>query len=108
MSRREIVLLVSHAIAALQLISALFVVLFSLPQQIFILAQAIRMSQNLRYPSSGTFQINSSQWMSLAFTLGRIILMLGVAALFWKCGPSVERFLLPTETAPDDHAAEPI
>jgi hypothetical protein len=85
MSRREIVLLVSRAIAALTLIQAFNTLLVYLRLLILFLTQQ--------------FPIRSSNMpKELIFEFARLLLMFLIGVLFWRCGPTVERFLLPAGT----------
>ena len=97
MSRRDIVLLVSRAIALLQIIAAV-VGISGLPTQAFLIyRQWTRLA--------GLPAINRIQdpvfGMGLLTTLLRIGLLLFAATLFWNCGPAIERMLLPTPERSD-------
>ena len=92
MSRREIVLLVSRAIALLQIIAALIVSFISLPVQVFLISQRF----NLRQASPATnVGLSPMEWMPIISTLAHIGVLLVVAVLFWNCDPMIERLLLP-------------
>ncbi len=100
MSRREIVLLVSRAIALLQLIAALIDAFLYLPQQAFVLSQQLHLQS--RFPSNDHL-MSPMFWIGPALSIVRIVVLLLIAALFWNCGPMIERWLLPTgSTRPDE------
>ncbi|MGC2638895.1 MAG: hypothetical protein WA294_17055 [Acidobacteriaceae bacterium] len=88
MSKREIVLLVSRAIAVIQWITALMYLLY-LPQYLMNLLHHITPTQPTdlfwnRYYFEGLFA-----------EILRVAVLAGIAGWFWKCGPGVERILLP-------------
>jgi hypothetical protein len=95
MSRREIVLLVSRAVAILTIITALINSFINLPYQAFLLSQQIRW-QNAY--SSSHIHVAQFQWIGFGISLTRIAALLLVAGLFWRCGPRIERLFLPAET----------
>ena len=93
MSRREIVLLVSRAIAILTAIEAL-IHLSNLPYQVLIMARQYLRSlhggpQNYLVPEECTV---------IVLILVRVTGLLLIAALFWNCGPTIEHALLPKGT----------
>ena len=90
MSRREIVVLVSRAIALLQIIPALMSLCFSLPQQLYLIRQAPRFQHTPPW-----------EWEAITIELLRIVVQLAIGALFWRCEPMIERLLLPVENAPE-------
>lgn len=94
MSRREIVLLVSRAIAILTIIPALVELLISLPYRMFTIYQ--QMNLQGRYPSHPG--VNQLPWTLLMASLPRVIALLIIAIFFWRCGPMIERFFLPPGT----------
>jgi len=105
MSRREIVLLVSRAIALLQLITALLDAFITLPQQLFFLSQQLRMESQFRANSNFPqmqHHLSPIAMTGLAVTVVRIVALLIIAAVFWNCGPTIERWLLPTGNAQPD------
>ncbi len=89
MSRREIVLLVSRAIALLQIIPALISFFTNLPEQLFVLSQSTRLQSSL--PG----HISWLPEMGFIHTFVRLAVSLLIALLFWQCGPMIERLLLP-------------
>jgi len=91
-SRREIVLLVSRAIAILQLIEALMYSFFSLPPAILSF-RALVLREH--FPNSFRPQLDTVQDTEILLMLGRIAVQLLIAWLFWNCGPSIERLLSP-------------
>ena len=98
MSRREIVLLVSRAIAILQLIAALLDGFLYLPQQAFYLSQQLHM--RTMFPGAQN-HMPPTIWISVIVTLIRIAVLLIIAAIFWNCGPTIERMLLPSGSTSD-------
>ena len=98
MSRREIVLLVSRAIAILQLIAALLDGFLYLPQQAFYLSQQLHM--RTMFPGAQN-HMPPTIWISVIVTLIRIAVLLIIAAIFWNCGPTIERMLLPSGSSPE-------
>jgi hypothetical protein len=90
MSRKETVLLVSRAIAILMSIPALMELLLGVPQRMWLL------SQNSR-PGAPAY-ILRMQEAGIFLTLVRIAAVLLIAMLFWRCGPAIERFLLPADS----------
>ena len=94
MPRREIVLLVSRAVAILTIIMAL-INSVSLPSQVFLLSQQIRLQA--AYPSAH-LHMPPFQWIGLIVSLMRIVALLLIAGFFWRGGPRIERLFLPAET----------
>jgi hypothetical protein len=91
MSRREIVLLVSRAIAIFSAIEGL-IVLSNLPYQSFLMVR-----QHLRSLHGGPPNyLAPEEWMVIIFILIRVIGLFLIAALFWKCDPMIEHALLPS------------
>jgi len=99
MSRKEIVLLVSRAIAILQIISALMGIVIALPQQIFIFVRPmLHARQTFAGTLTGAMDLSGAiRWDDLGFLLARIVVQLIIATLFWRCGPWIEQFLAPAE-----------
>ncbi len=97
MSKKEIVLLVSRAIALLQIAAALVDCVTTLPQQGFLLYREAAMFASMtavrRLPQPLT--LSPLLWVNLLTALLRIGVLLFIAALFWNCGPTVERWLAP-------------
>jgi hypothetical protein len=103
MSRKEVVLLVSRALAAIQLISA-FIEATTLPDR-FVSLHHYSSLIDAGVGTQGAYYFKSYDEVSIAFNLARIAGLLIFALVFWNCGPWVERFLLPTkneETAPQE------
>jgi len=98
MSRREIVLLVSRAIAILQLIAALLDAFLYLPQQAFYLSQQLHMRS--LFPQAQN-HLPPTIWIGIIITVVRIVALFIVAAIFWNCGPTIERMLLPSGATPE-------
>jgi hypothetical protein len=95
LSRREIVLLVSRAVAVLVAIPALFTLLLSIPQQVWILSQTIRMEGSLL--NQQTHSLNF-EGVGIAISVVRIVVESLIAMLFWRCSPAIERLLLPVDS----------
>jgi hypothetical protein len=90
MSKREAVVLVSRALAVIQIMSALLEITY-LPQRLFVFSHRIianRFSDLYGYWSLYDFE------GTLALIL-RIAILLLAAYLFWHCSGKIERFLLP-------------
>jgi hypothetical protein len=100
MSRREIVLLVSRAIAILTFITAISNLLVNLR------LWALLLSQQMPLQSVGVGARMNPIWTEQIFSGARILALLLVAALFWRCGPTIERLLLPagSQESPDGSA----
>jgi hypothetical protein len=93
MSRKEVVLLVSRALAMIQLISA-FIEITTLPDRLVSLHHyADRIGRSVASPQDFYFQ--SYDQVGIAFLFARVAVLLLFAFLFWNCGPWVERILLP-------------
>jgi len=91
MSKREIVVLVSRALAVIQIITALLEVT-GLPQELLSLFHHIFPVQA---PVFGDYW--SRYYMEAVLALiARIAICTFAAWLLWKCGPDMERFLLPS------------
>lgn len=95
MSRREIVLLVSRAIALLQITMALIDSFINLPEQALLLSQHIRLLNV--FPGSH-IPVLPIAWVPIIFTLLRIAALWFLAVLFWKCGPMIQGLLLYTKS----------
>jgi hypothetical protein len=93
MSRREIVVLVSRAIAILTIIAALNDLLAQLPFWGRLLARQI-----IFHGSDAAVHIAEIQWTGVVFSLARILVLLIIAVLFWICDPTIERLLFPAGT----------
>ncbi len=93
MSRKEAVLLVSRALAMIQLISALMEIT-TLPGRLLSLNHyAGRIAASTGVPSDYYFR--SLDQVGIAFMWARIAGLLLFAFLFWNCGSWIERILLP-------------
>ncbi len=96
MSRREVVLLVSRALAVL-FISSAFSEGTYLPERFFAFSHYARQSSVLAEPNfSGNYTL-----MVTAFLVVRILAYSLAGALFWKCGTRIEGLL----SAPQDSQA---
>jgi hypothetical protein len=92
MSKREIVLLVSRAVAMLTIITALIDLFINLPYQMFLLYHQLHIWQT---PYSST---HFPVWAGFIVGNMRVAALFIVAGLFWRCGPTIERLFLPAET----------
>ena len=92
MSRREVVLLVSRSLALL-FVSDAFIEGTYLPERLFAFSHYVRQSSVLAGP-------NFSSNYYLMMTVFLVLRILGyslAAALFWKCGPRLERLFSPPQ-----------
>ena|SRR5271157_1709523 len=93
MSRKEAILLVSRALAMIQLICAFMELTYIPVRFISLLHHTNRISV---LGSSGYDDFWSGYHrVDIAFLLARIIIYSVFAFLFWNCGPWIERVLLP-------------
>jgi hypothetical protein len=90
MSRREMVFLLSRAIALLQIIAALESFVVNLPWQAY-----LRYQEWLRFESNPSIPV---AWSVLVVNVAHILVLLLVAKLFWDGGPTIERLFLPTQS----------
>lgn len=102
MSRREAVLLVSRALAMIQLITA-FLEITTLPDRLISLHH-----YTSRISASGATQsdyyFKSLDQLGIAFMFARIAGLLLFAFFFWNCGPWIERILMPKPETQDQSA----
>src|ERR1700721_148360 len=96
MSRKEAVLLVSRALAAIQLISA-FIEVTTLPDKYVSLHHYASLI-DAGVGTQGVYYFKSYDEVGIAFNFARIAGLMVFALVFWNCGPWVERFLLPTKS----------
>ena len=102
MSRKEAVLLVSRALAMIQLISA-FLEITTLPDRLVSLNHyTSRINASRAIPSDYYFK--SYDQVGIAFMFARIAGLLIFAFIFWNCGPWIERVLLPKPERQDQAA----
>ncbi len=88
MSRRELVVLVSRALALL-FISSAFIEATCLPERLFALSHYVKQNSAVVGPT-----LSSNYYLVLTVCLVlRIVVYSLAATLFWKCGPLVERLL---------------
>lgn len=102
MSRKEIVLMVSRAIALLLFIPSLISFVLS----ILVLISNSYLRESL-FNSLGS-QVSSSMLRVYGLSFLQSLLSLGihlsVALFFWQCGPRIERMLLPAGCEQPDSA----
>ena len=91
MSRNEIVLLVSRALAVIQAVAALLDVTY-VPQYLFS-ANHYTAPRDLIVP--GASYLETIHHTELASLLVRVVGLSVLAWLFWRCGPWVAGLLLP-------------
>ena len=99
MSREDVVVLVSRALAAIQAITALLDASY-LPTHFMSLHHYGQEAQMAAAASKrGTFDLAAYyvtlERVDIAFFFGRIAFLLLMALLFWNCGPRIARLLLP-------------
>ena len=105
MTRKEAVLLVSRALAFIQLISALLEIT-TLPDRLVSLHHyASRISASTALPSDYYFR--SYDQVGIAFMFARVAVLLIFAFIFWNCGSWIERVLLPKRDD-QEQASEPV
>ena len=90
MSRKEIVVLVSRAVALSQVIYAL-VDATSIPERVIWLIYRLRSHSVLEQK---TFT-GDPEFYSLIFNIVRLLIISTAAILFWRCGPRIANWLLP-------------
>ncbi|MGD0547356.1 MAG: hypothetical protein ABR991_05950 [Terracidiphilus sp.] len=96
MSRKEVVLLVSRALAMIQLITALLDISY-LPEKFMSFNHYTRVANIMADSDRGEYYqyyLNYDR-VGLALLFARIAALLLFAFLFWNCGPTIERILLP-------------
>jgi hypothetical protein len=93
MSKREIVVMVSRALAVIQIVTTLLEVTY-LPQELLSLFHHIF---PLQTPVFGDYLSRYYMEVVLALIV-RIAICSFAAILLWKCGPDIERWLLPSKT----------
>ncbi len=89
-SRKEIVLLVSRALALTQMLYAL-VDATSIPERVIWLVYRLKAHSVLQ---SNTLA-GEPEFYSLVLNIVRLIIISTAAILFWRCGPRIARSLLP-------------
>ena len=90
MSKRQIVVLVSRALALTQIVYGLFDATY-LPERFVWLAYRLK-SHSVFEPRTLT---NEPEFYSLILTIVRLAITFGAAVLFWRCGQKVSNWLLP-------------
>jgi hypothetical protein len=95
MSRKEVVLLVSRAFAGIQLVTALIEATY-LPERLFSLYHFA----HLRSVLLSNFDVNyytTSDRIEVVSLIARIMGLLTLSVVFWRCDPWVERVVLPKQ-----------
>jgi hypothetical protein len=90
MSKREIVVLVSRALALTQAVYGIVGATY-VPEEVIFLTQRLK-SHSVLVPVS---LASEPQFYSLIFYILRLVIITAAAVLFWKCGPRVSNWLLP-------------
>ena len=104
MSRREIVVLVSRALAIIQFVSVLELVI-SLLERLPTFLRAASFGSELQSAGlSHDFQI--MQYTDMATMLVRIVTLVIIGIVLWECGPWIESKLLPAQKVTAE-SAEP-
>jgi hypothetical protein len=95
MTRKEAVLLVSRALAVIELVAALDVTTF-LPAHFMSFLHYVRASQVPGHTAQVDYLLGYDEvdLMSLLVRIGGFLIL---AIILWKCGPWVERVLLPKQ-----------
>jgi hypothetical protein len=88
MSRREIVVLISRAIAILTLTTALIDLLINLPYQVFLLIHQLNFQSSY---AGRLLPVSTVQWAGLIVSNVRMVALFVVGSLFWRCGPRIEQ-----------------
>lgn len=105
MSRKEAVLLVSRALAMIQLVTV-FIEITYLPGRLWYLYEYARLTGTWFVFGSNSLNTSREQ-LETAFLFARIAGLLFFAFLFWNCGPWIERVLLPGQEVQDQGDPEP-
>jgi hypothetical protein len=103
MSRKEVVLLVSHALAVMQFSYAMIEITY-LPVRFMSFFHHASRASVLDPPAAYDLFYRTYYGVDIAFFLVRIVFLLTLAVIFWNCGPWVERVLLPKHEEPDQAA----
>lgn len=96
MQRREVILLVSRALALIQLITA-FLDATYLPERFLSLIHHSRENATMSLPAGEYWQ--TYYQLEIVTLVVRVGALLMLSILFWNCGPWVERTLLPNSEA---------
>jgi glycerol-3-phosphate acyltransferase PlsY len=102
MTRKEAVLLVSRAIAMMQLSYAFVEVTTLTTWFVSLNHYTSRINASMALPSDYYFK--SYDQIGIAFNFARIAILMIFAFLFWNCAPWVERILLPNREDQDKAA----
>ncbi len=98
MSRKEVVLLVSRAFAGIQLVTALIEATY-LPERLFSLHHFGNVRSVLLTNLDVNYYAKIADRIGVVSLIARIVGLLILTVVFWRCGPWVERVLLPSEEA---------
>ena len=93
MERREVVRLVSRALSVFYAVFALYETTY-LPERLFPYLHYTNEARLAGVPNPNMY-LPTLYRLSVGFLFLRIAIYLTLAAVFWKCGPWVQRTLLP-------------
>jgi hypothetical protein len=102
MSRKEVVLLVSRALAIIQFVTALLDTAH-LPEWLVSLHHHESLIAAAGISDADVYWRSYDQ-VAIAFLLARIASLLVLTLVFWNCAPWFERLLLPKRETKDDLA----
>jgi hypothetical protein len=100
MSRKEAVILVSRALAIIQLVTAMLDITY-LPEWFVSLHHHERLIEALGISNTEEYWRSYDQ-VGVGFLFARIAGLLVLTLIFWNCGPWFERILLPNRASRDD------
>jgi hypothetical protein len=102
MSKKEVVLLVSRALAVIQFVTALLEITY-LPERLLSLHhhESLLASAGI---SDVEMYFRSYDQLLIGLLFARIACLLVLALVFWNCSPWFERLLLPKRETPDNPA----
>jgi len=103
LSKRELVILVSRALAAIQVVTALMEMTY-LPDHLLALSRHIKEFQDLpigNHLRAYDLSVITGDRVALAFLVLRIGILCLATLAFWICSPRIEKILLPPES--DSH-----
>ena len=99
MSRKEIVLLVSRALAMIQFVAAMLEISY-LPERVVSLMHRAHSFSAQGDAESANYWSSYDQ-VGVAFMCARIVGLLVLTAIFWNSAPWIERMLAPTREGAD-------
>lgn len=102
MTKKEAVLLVSRALAIIQIVTALEAITY-LPERFISLFHHAQ-AESVLEPFKIDRYFQTLDRVGMTLMLVRILGLLVLAFIFWNCGPWVERILLPRQENTDPSA----